>query len=428
VQFKFILAAAAAAALGAAAPAAEAAFPGQNGSIVFAQATDGGSGVFSLPVGGSPEQLFATGEAGPVGFTDTSADGTRIAYSDDENVIWVADADGSDRRRLTPEGELDAGPVWSPDGRRLAFMSASEDEELPTIWTMNADGSDRRPVRDAEDPLYGVTPAWSPDGAKIAFVDFGFIARGRPEFAAVFVVDADGSGDVEFVSEGSQPEWAPDGRSLVVVGAMPFGFGDLYRVDVAGGEWERIDAGENRFAFMDPSISPDGTQLVATTRWEEPVRGWGPEGLGVMDLDGSGLGILDGTEGGQAPDWSVRPAAPQPAAQQAPPQVIAQPQPQSQPQPPAPQASVRAAAPSRACSSRRFFSITVRGKRLEKVRVVVNGRRVKAKRKGRGFTARVDLRKLPRGRFTVKVRKTLKSGRVRTETRRYRTCVPKVRS
>ena len=66
-------------------------------------------------------------------------------------------------------------------------------------------------------------------------------------------------------------------------------------------------------------------------------------------------------------------------------------------------------------------------KGLKKVSVTVNGKKVGAKRKGRGFSARVDLRTLPKGRFTVKIRKTLDGGKVKSETRRYRTCAPKAR-
>ena len=94
------------------------------------------------------------------------------------------------------------------------------------------------------------------------------------------------------------------------------------------------------------------------------------------------------------------------------------------------QASVKAAEPNKArvCGSRRFFNITVVNKGLKKVSITVNGKKVGASRKGRGFTAKVDLRKLPKGRFTVKIRKTLAGGKAKSETRRYRTCTPKGRT
>ena len=56
-------------------------------------------------------------------------------------------------------------PVWSPDGRRIAFVSRRDGQGRS--YVMNADGSgQRRLTRDAR---YLATPAWSPDGRKIAF-------------------------------------------------------------------------------------------------------------------------------------------------------------------------------------------------------------------------------------------------------------------
>lgn len=90
-----------------------------------------------------------------------------------------------------------------------------------------------------------------------------------------------------------------------------------------------------------------------------------------------------------------------------------------------PAASEVASLPStRRCASRRHFRIRLRhpgGARIRAAAVYVNGRRV-ATRSGRRTTARIDLRGLPRGRFTVRIRVALVDGRVVRETRVYRTC------
>lgn len=86
-------------------------------------------------------------------------------------------------------------------------------------------------------------------------------------------------------------------------------------------------------------------------------------------------------------------------------------------------------APSnRRCVSRRRFRIRIRrrGLQIEQAIVFVNGRRV-AVRRGRRLTAPVDLRGLPRGRFTVTIRVILTDGRLISGRRRYRTCTPKRR-
>jgi hypothetical protein len=86
---------------------------------------------------------------------------------------------------------------------------------------------------------------------------------------------------------------------------------------------------------------------------------------------------------------------------------------------------------NRSCVSRRRFRIRVHPQRagvtLVSAAVAVNGKRV-AVRKGRRLTAPVDLRGLPRGRFTVRISALTADGRAISGTRRYRTCAPKAPS
>jgi hypothetical protein len=85
--------------------------------------------------------------------------------------------------------------------------------------------------------------------------------------------------------------------------------------------------------------------------------------------------------------------------------------------------------PSRACASRRSFVIRVhrpRFVRLVSAQIFVGRRRV-AVRRGRRLTARIDLRNLPSGRFTVTIKARTAQGRTITGKRRYRTCAPKRR-
>lgn len=82
---------------------------------------------------------------------------------------------------------------------------------------------------------------------------------------------------------------------------------------------------------------------------------------------------------------------------------------------------------TRKCRSRRSFRIRLREPKadpLVRATVTVNGRRVRVVA-GRRLTAPVNLRNLPRGRYSVKIAATTASGRVVQGTRRYRTCVPK---
>jgi hypothetical protein len=83
---------------------------------------------------------------------------------------------------------------------------------------------------------------------------------------------------------------------------------------------------------------------------------------------------------------------------------------------------------SRKCVSRRKFPIKLvvpRGVKVGKAAVTVNTKRLKVRKVGARYTASIDLRGLPKGRFTVKIKITTTSGRVINGSRRYRTCAPR---
>ena len=77
--------------------------------------------------------------------------------------VYVINADGSEERNLTGDA-LSVGPLWSPDGRKIAFWSGPDGDG--GVYVMNADGSERRLL------LAGnlVHVAWSPDGRKMLLI------------------------------------------------------------------------------------------------------------------------------------------------------------------------------------------------------------------------------------------------------------------
>jgi TolB protein len=64
------------------------------------------------------------------------------ALSASERVVLTMKIDGTDVRRLTPIGGQDQMPSWSPDGKKIVFVS--ERSGAPNLWIMNADGSGPR--------------------------------------------------------------------------------------------------------------------------------------------------------------------------------------------------------------------------------------------------------------------------------------------
>ena len=65
-----------------------------------------------------------------------------------DREIFVMDADGSDVRQLTDNALHDEGPLWSPDGRLIAFTRSDAEAVPGDVWVMTADGSDAVPLTD----------------------------------------------------------------------------------------------------------------------------------------------------------------------------------------------------------------------------------------------------------------------------------------
>ena len=145
--------------------------------------------------------------------------------------IETSGLDGSDRRRLTEHGEQDVSPAWSPDGRRIAFfrettrgyLYGGRDDSDRGIYTVAPDGSDERlllPFHLRDTPLSG--PVWSPDGRLLAFV----VAEPRDEEGlytnVLYTVGADGMGLTRLFDTSDKPRvriprtpaWSPDGQTL----------------------------------------------------------------------------------------------------------------------------------------------------------------------------------------------------------------------
>jgi dipeptidyl aminopeptidase/acylaminoacyl peptidase len=105
-----------------------------------------------------------------VAFTRVNVDEKRTGY---ESSVWtVATSGGESPVRMT-NGKHDAQPRWSPDGKRLAFVRAGEKDEAgkskpPQIALLSLEGGEARIITDL--PKGASSPLWSPDGKRIAFV------------------------------------------------------------------------------------------------------------------------------------------------------------------------------------------------------------------------------------------------------------------
>lgn len=136
-----------------------------------------------------------------------SPDGSRVAMimsrSGSPNV-WVANADGSNPRKLTSTSE-DSSPCWSPDGQWICF--ATKIHERRMLAKVPAAGGKVQVIRTPGTPN-PTEPDWSPDGKWIAFT------MQAGEFD-ICVMPADGSASPTILVRGEDPSWSPNSRTLI---------------------------------------------------------------------------------------------------------------------------------------------------------------------------------------------------------------------
>jgi TolB protein len=130
--------------------------------------------------------------------------------------VYVMDVDGGNLERLTNlPATLDQMAVWSPNGKRLAFMSFRDG--YCSVFAMNADGSDPvnlTPKAAADPPAAWCSraPAWSRNSQQIYFMSFRPSTGGSgAAYNDIFVMNADGS-DVERLTYTSGEDGGPRAR------------------------------------------------------------------------------------------------------------------------------------------------------------------------------------------------------------------------
>jgi Tol biopolymer transport system component/DNA-binding winged helix-turn-helix (wHTH) protein len=249
--------------------------------IVFTSDRGGGQGVWRISVtGGTPERLAVGGNTdfSPPLFPEwnllaISRQGNRLAYVQTavDTNIWSIEIPKSKGQsnpptRLIASTNLEQGPQYSPDGRKIAFQSTRSGSY--EIWVCNSDGTNLGQLTFLH--RHTGAPRWSPDGRRISFdsrID---------THSDIFVTGADGGSPRRLTAETSDDvlsSWSRDGR-WIYFSSNRTGDWQLWKVPAEGGEPVPVTK-RGGFANFE---SPDGkflyyTKYRATGIWRTAVEG-----------------------------------------------------------------------------------------------------------------------------------------------------------
>jgi serine/threonine-protein kinase len=237
-----------------------------TGHVVYSQVDR----LFAVPF--DQEQLLVTGPAVPVldGVSVTSDGPATFSFSRDGSLVYLPGSVTGDDRTLVwvdlkgGEAPLTAKPrpySWvrvSPDGNRLAMEV--DDSENTDIWIHDLVRNTQ--TRLTFDPGPDRFPTWTPDGRRVVFVSG----------TDLLAKSADGTGEVERLASGMNLPvpyaWSQDGKNLLLQMGQP---SDIYVLSL-GSDAKPQPLIQTPFAESRPAISPDGRWIAYTSSFEVYVQ------------------------------------------------------------------------------------------------------------------------------------------------------------
>ena len=286
---------------------------GQSLAVVATDPASGGSLDIILIDLESPQQpVNLTPHPGDDQFPVWSPDGKRLAFQSDRDgndEVYVMYANGSAQTPLTNRPGFDGQPVWSGDSQRLAFVSDRTGQ--PAIFVMTDNGGELTAL--TAPAIAAAAPAWQPP-PPAPFVDILVYAQSSGGLNDIYTVDINGSSQQDLTRDpgldNTMPAWSPDG-SQIAFASTETGNYDIFvqtmpeaqpqtdttgSVDSANGP---VNLTNNPAKDMKPAWSPDGSQLAFESDRSGQWQVW------MMNSDGSNLRQLtSGPHHSGNPAWS----------------------------------------------------------------------------------------------------------------------------
>jgi TolB protein len=306
--------------------ASPASWPAASGRIVFNRFFDAShrwGALFTVNPDGTAVQRVTSAQRGVLDEEPVwSPNGKRIAFQRvraHRTLVFIIHADGSGEKELAgcPRGcSGEDSPAWSPDGSRLAIgVYPSGGRE--SVWILNSSGTGLEQLTQhdqahADGDVDDSQPAWSPDGTQLTFVRK--IAQPGPHGRqAIFVINADGTGERRLtpwrLRAGHHPVWSPTGTQILFSSnadlAAPNLRSNIYSINLDGTGLRQLTHARADQLYLSSAFSPDGSWITFAMK---PGKNDNAQ-VFVMRADGTAVReVTHSAFWDSAPDWGPRPA------------------------------------------------------------------------------------------------------------------------